>query len=151
MKELDTVTALDIPYIIIGFILLCAAVVAVIKLFDWIIERFGIQTKSAKQRKEDHELLLNTANDYKELRGDLLKLTNMVIDKHIDDMRYEILDFASALSNGRKCSKEQFDHVINIHKKYEKILEENGLKNGQVDVSMEFVNEVYKEKLKNGF
>ena len=34
---------------------------------------------------------------------------------------------------------------------YERVLEENGLENGQVELSMEVINESYKEKLKNGF
>ena len=72
-------------------------------------------------------------------------------DKEIDDMRWEILNFSSALTSGRQYNKESFDHVIQIHEKYEKILEENGLENGQVTASMEVIIEVYKEKLKTGF
>jgi len=75
----------------------------------------------------------------------------MFIDKEIDDQRWEILDFASAISAGRRYSKEQFDHVLSIYEKYERILELHNLSNGQVTTSMEVINEVYKEKLKNGF
>ena len=75
----------------------------------------------------------------------------MFIEKQIDDIRYEILDFSSALSSGRQYNKEQFDHIIKIHEKYEKILKENGLENGQVTVSMQVIMEIYKDKLRTGF
>ena len=122
-----------------------------------------------KQRKADHELLLNTVKNLEELhnkheedtkqsirhdeiiREDLSKLTQLFIEKQIDDIRYEILDFSSALSSGRQYNKEQFDHIIKIHEKYEKILKENGLENGQVTASMQVIMEIYKDKLRTGF
>ena len=81
----------------------------------------------------------------------LHKLTDMFVDKNVEDMRWEILNFCSALTSGRKYNKESFNHVINVHEKYEKILEENNMENGQVTASMEVIMDVYKEKLKNGF
>ena len=81
----------------------------------------------------------------------LNKLTDMFVDKNIEDMRWEILNFCSALTSGRKYNKESFNHVISVHEKYEKILEENNMENGQVTASMEVIMDVYKEKLKNGF
>lgn len=85
------------------------------------------------------------------LNDSLLKLTHMFVDKEVDDMRWEILNFCSALTSGRKYNKESFDHVIQIHEKYEKVLEEYNMENGQVTASMEVIMDVYKEKLKNGF
>lgn len=81
----------------------------------------------------------------------LNKLTTMFLNKEIDDMRWEILNFCSALTSGRQYNKESFDHVIQIHEKYEKILEENNMENGRVTASMEVIMDVYKDKLKNGF
>lgn len=87
----------------------------------------------------------------KDISNSLDKLTDMFVDKNIEDMRWEILNFCSALTSGRKYNKESFNHVIQIHEKYEKILEENNMENGQVTASMEVIMDVYKEKLKNGF
>ena len=41
--------------------------------------------------------------------------------------------------------------VIQIHEKYEEILEQYNMENGRVTASMEVIMDVYKEKLKNGF
>ena len=59
----------------------------------------------------------------------------MHISSEIDHLRWEIIDFASALANGKKCSKEQFDQIIGQHTKYKKLLEKNNLENGQVTQS----------------
>jgi hypothetical protein len=97
---------------------------------------------------ESNECRDKVIND---INNSLNKLTDMFVDKNIEDMRWEILNFCSALTSGRKYNKESFNHVIQIHEKYEKILEENNMENGQVTASMEVIMDVYKEKLKNGF
>lgn len=167
--NINTLLKLDWVAIILGIFIIISTVIAIYEIackFSEIIKKpIGV----AKQRKQDHEILIKTVQDLKELhdkheedtkqsikhdkmiREDLQKLTKMFIDKEIDDMRWEILDFASALSSGREYNKESFDHVISIHEKYENILQENGLENGRVNASMEVVMEIYKEKLKKGF
>lgn len=56
------------------------------------------------------------------------------------------------LKNGyRRTYTVSFKHCIHVYEKYEKILEENGLENGEVEISMELINDAYKQKLKEGF
>lgn len=169
MEAIETLKGIDFFAFIITAFMILSAIIAVYEIVCKFSAIIGKPIGTIKQSKEDHELLLKTVQDLKDLhdkheedtrqsikhdemiRNDLQKLTKMFVDKQIDDMRWEILDFASALSAGREYNKETFDHVISIHEKYEKILAENNLKNGQVTTSMEIVMEVYKEKLKNGF
>ena len=55
------------------------------------------------------------------------------------------------VSEGRPCNKDSFKHCIHTYEKYGKLLEENGLENGEVEISIEIVNDAYKQKLKEGF
>ena len=66
-------------------------------------------------------------------------------------MRWEINNFATTVSEGRPCSKDSFTHCIHTYEKYEKILAENHLENGEVEISMDLIQEAYREKLKEGF
>lgn len=169
METLEQLRNVDFfGWLIVCFLIL-SAVIAAYKIICEFLSIIGKPIGTMKQRKADHELLVKTVDDLRELhnkheedtrqsiqhdeviRNELKTLTRMFIDKQIDDMRYEILDFASSLSSGRKYNKEQFDHILKIDEKYKKILEENGLENGQVTVSVEYINEVYKDKLRNGF
>ena len=169
MDAINVLLKLDITTIILGIFIIMSACIAICD----IVGKFSVLVKRPlgkyKQREEDHKLVIENAKAIQELskrheedtkqsikhdekiREDLQKLTTMFIEKQIDDMRFEILDFASAISLGRNYSKEQFDHVITIDKKYQKILEQNGLENGQVTASMEVIMDVYKEKLRTGF
>ena len=101
----------------------------------------------AKTHKEDTDKINTEEN---EIRKDIAKLTNMFLDKQIDDMRYEILDFASSLSSGRKHNRESFDHILRVYHKYEKILEDNNWENGLVEESVRYIQETYHDLLKNG-
>lgn len=124
------------------------------------LTRFTQSRANDRQISIEREKRLNDriteSNEYRDrvisdISDSLGKLTDMFIDKNIEDMRWEILNFCSALTSGRKYNKESFNHVIQVHEKYEKILEENNMENGQVTASMEVIMDVYKEKLKNGF
>ena len=97
-----------------------------------------------------HDMYQSDRRD-EEISSDIKKLTRMFVDKEIDDMRWEINHFAAKVSEGKPCNKDSFKHCIHIYEKYEKILEENGLENGEVEISMELINDVYKQKLKEGF
>lgn len=169
---MDTLVELlkqDISSIVVSIFIVMSGIITIYEIIGKFSKIIGKPVKWVKERDEIKELTIRNAEQIKELskkqeedtkqsirhdemiRSDLAKLTHMFIDKQIDDIRYEILDFASSLSVGRQYSKEQFDHIISIDEKYKKILEENHLENGQVTASMEVITEVYKEKLRNGF
>lgn len=77
-------------------------------------------------------------------------LTNMFVDKEIDDLRFKILDFASSISSGMKYNRESYDHILKIYGKYEKILEEHNMENGLVEESIKYIQSSYQELLKTG-
>ena len=41
----------------------------------------------------------------------------------MDRIRWEVLDFANSCRNGRKHTKNEFAHIIDLNKKYEALLE----------------------------
>lgn len=66
------------------------------------------------------------------------------IDKiEINDMRSSILDFSNSCMNGRKHTKEEFEHVIDVHSQYTDIISERGLTNGRVDLAFKYISELY--------
>lgn len=66
------------------------------------------------------------------------------IDKiEINDMRSAILDFANSCMNERKHTKEEFEHIIDLHTQYEETIEKKGLKNGRVDLAFRYISDLY--------
>ncbi len=166
IRELFTI---NFSYVLISVFIILVGIKFAISLFEWIVNKLGLETKWMRQKREEHELLIQTSQNLsalqkkhkedvarsdqrdEEISSDIKKLTRMFVDKEIDDMRWEINNFATKVSEGSPCNKDSFKHCIHVYEKYEKILEENGLENGEVEISMELINDAYKEKLKEGF
>lgn len=168
MVDLTSLFKLDFPTVIIGVFIILSACIAVYEIIGKFSKIIGKPVKWVRDKEKDHELLIQTSKELKDLEEhhkkdvsesikhdekiekNLEVLTSMVLDKAIDDYRYEILDFCSALSNGRKYNRESFNHIFSVYEKYEKILKENKMENGLVEESIKFIREKYSEKLKNG-
>lgn len=169
MDALKDLSGINFSYIFISVFAILAGIKAATSIFEWAVGKLGLETKWMRKRREERELLLCTSRHLSELQerhkrdiersdsrdteisDDIKRLTRMFIDKEIDDMRWEINNFATNVSEGKPCNKDSFKHCIHIYEKYEKILEENGLENGEVELSMELINDVYRQKLKDGF
>lgn len=168
MNEITELTKLDFSSVFLSvFIILIGAKMA-FSLLEWVIEKLGLETKWMRKRREEHDLLIQTSQNLtalqkrheldmeqsdkrdEEISNDIKKLTQMFVEKEIDDMRWEINNFATNVAEGKPCNKDSFKHCMHIYEKYEEILKENGLENGEVEISMEIIEEAYKQKLKEG-
>ena len=158
-------------------ILLCAMLVIALRAgWDKLLDALGLETKASLQKKAleqklsdmeqkiaDFEQSQHNYHDQsisirdklednqKVLQDGINELKTLLINKEIDDIRTTILDFSNAVMNGRDYNKEQYEHIIDLYDKYEKILEQNGMTNGRVTASMEFVLKNYQDLMDNGF
>lgn len=168
MDELKALLELDFTAFILAVFVIMSGFISVYTIIGKFSEIIGKPVKWVKQRQVDHDLLEKNKKDIKalsdkheadtkkyeashqELIDDVKKLTSLFVEKEIDDMRWEILNFCSALSNGRRYNRESYAHVFSIYEKYERILKENKMENGLVEESMAFIRERYQEALKSG-
>lgn len=168
-EPIEKIFTLDIPYIIMGIFFILCAIIAMCVIIGKFAEYIGKPIKFFQRNNNDHELLLKTIENVNALQerhkidtensikhdeiiqNDLEKLTNMFIDKKIDDYRWEIINFSTKVSEGKPCNKDSYKHCLKTYEKYEKLLEENNLENGEVEISMEIINESYKKKMLEGF
>lgn len=159
----------DISSIILGVYIIMSGIIAMVEIIGKFSEIVGKPVTWVSNKNKDHELLIQTVNKLtalqekqekdvresdrhdEEMRSDIKKLTDMFIDKEINDMRWEINNFATKVSEGKPCNKDSYKHCIHTWEKYEKLLEENGLENGEVEISMNVIRESYQQKLKEGF
>jgi len=66
------------------------------------------------------------------------------IDKiEINDMRSTILDFANSCMNERKHTKEEFEHIIDLHTQYEDTISKKNMKNGRVELAFKYISDLY--------
>lgn len=68
MDQIEALFSVDWKSVIIAIFIALFSFQITIRLFQWLLfDFFGIETKAMRQRKEEHRLLLQTANDLKEL------------------------------------------------------------------------------------
>lgn len=169
MESITELFNINFSYVLISVFVILIGIKSIASVFEWVIEQLGLETKWMRKRREEHDLLIQTSQNLialqeqhgkdversdrrdEEIANDIRNLTQMFVDKEIDDMRWEINNFATNVSEGKPCNKDSFKHCIHVYEKYEKILEENGLENGEVEISMEIINDAYRQKLKEGF
>lgn len=169
MNDILELTKLDFSSVFLSVFIILIGTKMAVSLFEWAVDKLGLETKWMRGRREEHELLIRTSQNLtalqerhaqdmarsdkrdEEISNDIKKLTQMFVEKEIDDMRWEINNFATNVSEGKPCNKDSFKHCMHIYEKYEEILKENGLENGEVELSMEIISEAYKQKLKGGF
>lgn len=166
MESITELFNINFSYVFISVFVILIGIRSIASIFEWLVEKLGLETKWMRKRREEHDLLIRTSQNLislqkqhekdvehsdrrdEEISNDIKNLTRMFINKEIDDMRWEITNFATNVSEGKPCNKDSFKHCIHVYEKYEKILEENELENGEVKISMEIINDAYKQKLK---
>lgn len=111
--------------------------------------------KKVTHGKDRDEKLIKKMNDMEQtftarvdnLENTLSKKIQDVSDRNDenekDRIRWEILDFANSCRNGRKHSKEEFNHVIELRVKYEKLLEKTGDENGVFEEDYRYIQTLY--------
>ena len=79
------------------------------------------------------------------------KMDENELRKRIDGLRSTIISFATSLGNPQfRPSLDHYNSIFTKFEEYEKILEENGLENGQTDVSIRIIKRHYEEAMERG-
>ena len=161
MDAIRDLFELDLASVIKATFIIMSGVIAMYTIIGKFSEVIGKPVKWVKQKEIDHNLLEKNRNDIKELRdkhdtdtkkyqeshqeliNDIRTLKDLLLDKQISDYRWEIINVADKISNGRVVSKECLRHAIATYDKYEIIIEEYELVNGEVDVSIGVIKNEY--------
>ena len=89
-----------------------------------------------------------TADVMKEIREikETQKEQQATIDENEKDrIRYEVLDFANSCRRGVHHTKDEFEHIISLHSKYERLLKKTNDENGVFTEEYKYILEIYHE------
>jgi hypothetical protein len=161
MEAIKALFELDFTAVILTVFIIMSGIIAMYTIIGKFSEIIGKPVKWVKQRQIDHDLLEKNKNDIKELSekheadtkkyeashqkliDDIKALKDLLLDKQISDYRWEIINTADKISNGRIVSKECLKHAIATYDKYEKIIEKYHIKNGEVSISIKVIRGEY--------
>lgn len=169
MEAVTILLKQDISSSVVTLFVLLSAVIAMYEIIGKFSKMIGRPVKWVRRKEDDHNLIIRTIKELNQLqkahddsvkqskihdnaiRNDLRNLTSIFIDKSINDYRWEIINFSNRIANGESCSQDGYRHCLSTYERYEKLLEENDMENGEVEISMDIINDSYRQKLKDGF
>lgn len=83
-----------------------------------------------------------------DIQKDLQDLKNEFRENKVQNLRWNVLDFANSCRNGRKHSHDEWRHTISQLAEYEDYIEANKIPNGIFEEDAKYLREVYQELCK---
>ena len=86
------------------------------------------------------------------LQQQVIELSNTIDENEKDRIRWQVLDFANSCRNGRRHTKDEFQHIITLNDKYAELLKRTNDKNGYFDEEYKYIKELFRDcQSKNNF
>lgn len=98
--------------------------------------------------QESDKKIEQLIQDTEKLKTNIETVQANLNENEKDRIRWEILDFANSCRNGRKHTKDEFQHIITLNTKYKNLLTMTNDENGVFEVEYAYIKELYTEKLK---
>ena len=116
--------------------------------YKGIVDKLSVKIDEVKN--ETSEKIGETTNKIDEIKEDLKVFEHRIDMIEINDMRTSILTFANSCMKHEKHTHEEFTHIFALCDRYEQIIEDSGIVNGQMELSMEYIRTIYKDCLRDG-
>lgn len=157
MNEIENLTHIDYLTVFLGLFIILFSIKEIVELAGYFKKKFGIKTgiDTEKETIDDRISKLETHDKWQydkinQITKGIQEIKEQMTDKEIDDIRWELLNFCSALTSGRKYNREAFEHIFRTYEKYEQILKKNGMQNGYVTESMNVAKEMFHDMMTKG-
>lgn len=175
-EMLEYALSLDIRALIVSLIVLASVAVAIYMLIKKIQDIVGIETKSMREKrllKENVNYLKNevatvkeeqskTRQCIKDQQNETMQAINKLTEciekqqdentkRTIEDIRWEIIEFANGIRSGRMYDIEAYNFIVEEHDQYEVLIKSKGLENGRVTAAMKLIQDHYERGMNVGF
>ena len=83
------------------------------------------------------------------LKQDIADLRKDVDEQRMSAIRSLVLDFSNSCLNGRKHTKEEFDHILDENKNYEQLVSkyEDKIQNDVYKEAIEYIKRIYRKRM----
>lgn len=161
MNEIIELTNVDFSSIFISVFIILVGVKAIVSLFEWVINKLGLETKWMRRKREEHELLVQTSQNLSDLQNqhnhdveesnthdenikEELCIFMKEIKSSVEKTQSEIKQFTENRVNHRKQSLEIQKELKDSIKS---IVTYNSSKDRQIDNLMAAQREVLADKI----
>lgn len=77
------------------------------------------------------------------LEQELLEVKEQQKADEKDRIRYEVQDFANSCRHGRKHTRDEFQHIVDLNDKYDRLLKETNDRNGVFSEEYKYIVKLY--------
>lgn len=107
---------------------------------DWVNSRAVVYDSTIVEYKQAIDKITDALNAN----------TKMTEQMFIESSRDRIIDFASKVTNPVSyVSREEFNRIFKIYRKYEDFLKEHDMTNGEVEINYQIIKDAYKDYQEN--
>ena len=120
-------------------------------LLKWLGKAINAGTEKKIEEMQDRfenklsEIKNQFEKELSEVKRQLAEQMVTIDENEKDRIRNEVLSFATSCRRGIHHTKDEFDHIITIHKKYESLLQKTSDENGVFTEEYDFILEIYHE------
>ena len=75
MDAIKELLNINFSYVLISVFVILIGIKSVVSIFEWIIDKLGLETKLMRQKREEHELLIQTSQNLASLQPGFSELT----------------------------------------------------------------------------
>lgn len=161
MNEIIELTKINFSYVFISVFVIIIGIKAVVSIFEWVVDKLGLETKWMRQKREEYELLIQTSQNLADLKKqhnhdveesnihdenikDELSVFMSEIKSSVSETQSEIKQFAQNRINDRQQSLEIQKELTDSIKS---IVVYNSNKDKQIDNLMAAQREILADKI----
>ena len=108
MDAVNELLHINFSYVMTSVFITLIGIKAIVSIFEWCIDKLGLETKWMRQKKEEHELIIQTSQNLA-----LLQKKHMEDMKKSDDHDTEMKDDIKKLSRG----KTDYSKILKYYKR----------------------------------
>ena len=116
MSELQQLAQIDYLYLIISIVVILTVVRSVYMLLEWFVKKLGIETKTMRNKRHDHELLIATSNNLEQLKEYHTESVKQSI-RHDNMIKDELAEVSNEIKQCVQCVSDLQKSVSNIQEK----------------------------------
>lgn len=112
MEPIKALTTIDYSSLFIAIFTSLIGLKAVVSILEWLIEKLGIETKWMRQKRKEHNLLIQTSDSLKALQKKYLNLVEQTII-HNNEIKNDLFTFMSNINSSVEILKNKQNELIN--------------------------------------
>lgn len=111
MSEIIELTKINFSSVFVAVFVILIGIKAIVSLFEWVVEKLGLETKWMRDKKEHHNLLIQTSNDLAELKKQRSHDVEES-DEHDKDIKEEMHIFMLEIKDSVTETQKQMQQFV---------------------------------------